>query len=56
MKTLTKHYYLNTKQIHILKMTYKDLVKLAWVGPSDLKNYKLTPPSQQLFKRIGYLL
>lgn len=31
-----------------------DLVKLEWVDLSDLDNYKLTPPSLTLFKRLGY--
>jgi len=30
-----------------------DLVKLAWVDLTDLNNYKLTPPSVALFKRLG---
>ena len=32
-----------------------DLVTLAWVELTNLPNYKLTPPSQTLFKRLGYL-
>lgn len=31
-----------------------DLVKLEWVDLADLSNYKLTPPSTILFKRLGY--
>ena len=32
-----------------------DLVTLEWVKLEDLAHYKLTPPSQALFKRLGYL-
>jgi 8-oxo-dGTP pyrophosphatase MutT (NUDIX family) len=32
-----------------------DLVILDWVELTNLSNYKLTPPSQTLFKRLGYL-
>ena len=32
-----------------------DLVKLEWVDLSNLNNYKLTPPSLVLFKRLGYM-
>ncbi|HSX05283.1 MAG TPA: NUDIX hydrolase [Candidatus Saccharimonadales bacterium] len=32
-----------------------DLVKLEWVSIPDLNKYKLTPPSQALFARLGYL-
>ena len=32
-----------------------DLVKYEWVLPKDLKNYKLTPPSIELFTKLGYL-
>jgi len=32
-----------------------DLVKLEWVELSQLDRYKLTPPSEKLFKRLGYL-
>lgn len=32
-----------------------DLVKLEWVDLKQLKNYKLTPPSVALFKRLGYI-
>ena len=30
-----------------------DLVKLEWVELADLGKYKLTPPSEALFKRLG---
>lgn len=33
-----------------------DLVKLEWVDPSKLSEYKLTPPSVTLFERLGYLI
>lgn len=32
-----------------------DLAKIAWVDPSALNSYKLTPPSITLFTRLGYL-
>ncbi len=32
-----------------------DLKKYAWREIKDLKNYKLTPPSMELFKRLGYI-
>jgi 8-oxo-dGTP pyrophosphatase MutT (NUDIX family) len=31
-----------------------DLVKYAWVDINKLNEYKLTPPSIELFKRIGW--
>ena len=32
-----------------------DLVKYAWIDVKDIANLKLTPPSIELFKRLGYL-
>jgi 8-oxo-dGTP pyrophosphatase MutT (NUDIX family) len=32
-----------------------DLVRLEWVDIGKLGNYKLTPPSITLFKRLGYI-
>ncbi len=32
-----------------------DLVKYRWTDLNDLKNLKLTPPSVELFTRLGYL-
>lgn len=32
-----------------------DLVSYCWTDLSDLKNMKITPPSADLFKRLGYL-
>lgn len=32
-----------------------DLEKYIWTDISDLKNVKLTPPSFDLFKKLGYL-
>lgn len=32
-----------------------DLVKLEWVELTGLSGHKLTPPSQTLFKRLGYI-
>jgi len=31
-----------------------DLVKLEWVEPGKLSEYKLAPPSAALFERLGY--
>ncbi len=32
-----------------------DLVELKWFNPADLRHVKLTPPSIELFSRLGYL-
>ncbi|MFA6190003.1 MAG: NUDIX hydrolase [Candidatus Staskawiczbacteria bacterium] len=32
-----------------------DLVEYAWHDMGELKNYKLTPPSVELFERLGYI-
>lgn len=32
-----------------------DLIRVEWVSLADLKNYKLTPPSIELFERLNYL-
>lgn len=32
-----------------------DLVKVEWVKLDELSNYKLTPPSIELFTRLGWL-
>jgi len=32
-----------------------DLVELKWFDMSELKAVKLTPPSVELFKRLGYI-
>ncbi len=32
-----------------------DLVKYRWTDPKELKNIKLTPPSVELFTKMGYL-
>jgi len=32
-----------------------DLERYAWTDISELKNKKLTPPSEDLFKRLGYI-
>lgn len=36
-------------------MPSDDLIKLEWVELAELGNYKLTPPSVTLFKRLGYI-
>lgn len=38
----------------IVTETNDDLVKLEWVDLARLGNYQLTPPSVQLFERLGY--
>ena len=32
-----------------------ELEKYVWMEKTELKNLKLTPPSQELFQRLGYL-
>lgn len=32
-----------------------DLEKYVWTDIAELKNKKLTPPSEELFKRLGYI-
>lgn len=32
-----------------------DLEKFSWTPISELKKIKLTPPSEELFKRLGYI-
>lgn len=32
-----------------------EFIKYQWIDPVDLKNIKLTPPSIEMFKRLGYL-
>lgn len=32
-----------------------DLVKYRWTSLNELANIKLTPPSIELFKKLGYL-
>ncbi|MCU0652957.1 MAG: NUDIX hydrolase [Candidatus Pacebacteria bacterium] len=32
-----------------------DLVKFRWTDPKELPNLKLTPPSAELFKKLGYI-
>ena len=39
---------------HIQTKLSDDLVQIEWVDPSALHIYKLTPPSGELFKRLGY--
>jgi len=39
-----------------IKVTLNDdLKEYIWMDMKDLKNYKLTPPSENLFKRLGYI-
>jgi hypothetical protein len=32
-----------------------DLVEFKWIKIGDLKNIELTPPSMELFKKLGYI-
>ena len=32
-----------------------DLIEVEWIPISELHNYKLSPPSENLFKKLGYL-
>jgi 8-oxo-dGTP pyrophosphatase MutT (NUDIX family) len=32
-----------------------DLFKTEWVNPEGLKYFKLTPPGEKLFRKLGYL-
>lgn len=41
--------------VDIEARTSDDLVRLEWVNLKRLKDYKLTPPSVLLFKRLGYI-
>jgi 8-oxo-dGTP pyrophosphatase MutT (NUDIX family) len=40
----------------ILLSTSDDLVELCWFEMNELQKIKLTPPSQTLFKRLGYMV
>ena len=43
------------KNAEKIKITLNDdLVKYSWINPSQLRTLKLTPPSTELFKRLGY--
>lgn len=39
----------------IIAMPGGDLVECAWRGIADLKGIPLTPPSKELFTRLGYI-
>lgn len=32
-----------------------DLIRIKWIDITELNKYKLTPPSDKLFRRLGYL-
>lgn len=32
-----------------------DLVEIAWIPLNEIHDYKLSPPSEALFKKLGYL-
>lgn len=48
---------INDKNSNEIKVELNDdLVKYQWFDLRDLKDIKLTPPSIELFKRLGYLI
>ena len=46
---------LNDKASEVKISLDDDLVKYEWVEIKDLNKYKLTPPSIELFEKLGYL-
>jgi len=47
---------INDKNADEIKVELNDdLVRYQWFNLFDLKNIKLTPPSIELFKRLGYI-
>jgi mutator protein MutT len=40
----------------IIAQAGDDLVELEWVPLDKLSDYKLSPPSEALFKKLGYLI
>lgn len=47
---------INDKNSDEIKVSLDDdLVKYRWTDPKELRNLKLTPPSAELFKKLGYL-
>lgn len=47
---------INDKNSDEIKISLNDdLVKYRWTDPKELSNLKLTPPSKELFKKLGYL-
>jgi len=46
---------LDSKSEEIMLQPSDDLVELKWFVVSDLNLVKLTPPSLELFKRLGYI-
>ena len=46
---------LNEKAENIKLIPSDDLVILKWFDMSDLQNIDLTPPSVELFKRLGLI-
>ena len=47
---------INDKNSDEIKVSLNDdLVKYRWTDPKELSNLKLTPPSVELFKKLGYL-
>jgi 8-oxo-dGTP pyrophosphatase MutT (NUDIX family) len=47
---------INDKNSDEIKISLNDdLVKYRWTDPKELITLKLTPPSSELFKKLGYL-
>ena len=47
---------INDKNSNEIKISLNDdLVKYRWTNPKELPTLKLTPPSIELFKKLGYL-
>ena len=56
MKFFVYKIEINDKKSDEIKVALDDdLVKYRWTDPKELINLKLTPPSAELFKKIGYL-
>ena len=56
MKFHTYQVVINDKMADEIKVTLNDEhTEYRWVEPSQLKHLKLTPPSVELFKQLGYI-
>ena len=57
MKFFTYKIVINDYDFDSIKVTLNDEhIEYKWVKTSELKNFKLNPPSVDLFKKMGYLL
>ncbi len=56
MKFYVYKVVIHNKDAHQIPIVLKsDLQEYHWVHPSELKNFKSTPPSVRLFSKLGYL-